>query len=270
MNSTSTSAAISALVVVAVLGILAVVLFNRSSADTAIDASSPTSEAVEGVDTTNLESDTAGVTAVPEPEEVAQQPEPTVVEVVPTPEAPPAPELSAPVIPEESEVIDGRPPFTIDVDKQYTATIETPRGNIVIQLYPKIAPQSVNSFVALARDGFYDGLTWHRVIPGFMAQGGDPTGTGTGGPGYSLPAEFTDEILYDRPGIVAMARSADPNSAGSQFFITTAPATHLNYQYTVFGEVIEGQEIVNSIPVRDPAAASTPGEAMMTITIEES
>ncbi|NJN65777.1 MAG: peptidylprolyl isomerase [Chloroflexaceae bacterium] len=161
------------------------------------------------------------------------------------------------------------PPMTIDPQGQYDATITTPRGDIVIRLRPDIAPVTVNSFVFLAREGFYDGLTWHRVIRGFMAQGGDPTGTGMGGPGYQVPAEFTDQILYDRPGIVAMARANDPDSAGSQFFITTAPAPFLNEQYTVFGEVMEGQDIVDGIPLRDPETAREPGEEIVRITISE-
>jgi peptidylprolyl isomerase len=162
------------------------------------------------------------------------------------------------------------PPMTIDPSRNYTATITTPRGDIVVRLRPDIAPQTVNSFVFLAREGFYNGLTWHRVLPGFMAQGGDPTGTGGGGSGYNVPAEFTDQIQFDRPGLVAMARSADPDSASSQFFITTAPAPHLNQQYTIFGEVIQGQEIVDGIPLRDPDQnPATPGEQMLQITITE-
>jgi peptidylprolyl isomerase len=162
------------------------------------------------------------------------------------------------------------PPMVIDPAQNYTATITTPRGDILIRLRPDIAPQTVNSFVFLAREGFYDGLTWHRVLPNFMAQGGDPEGTGTGGPGYTVPAEFTNEILFDRPGIVAMARQAqDINSAGSQFFITTAPYPSLNGQYTIFGEVIEGQEIVDNIPLREPMTATEPGEEIESITIEE-
>ncbi|WP_322489983.1 peptidylprolyl isomerase [Chloroflexus sp.] len=165
------------------------------------------------------------------------------------------------------------PPMAIDPAKKYTATIYTPRGEIVIELLPDIAPQTVNNFVFLARQNFYNGLTWHRVLPNFMAQGGDPRGDGTGGPGYSIPAEFTDKILFDQPGIVAMARSSDPNSAGSQFFITTAPAPWLNEQYTIFGRVIQGQEIVDGIPLRDPsnpADLTRPGETILGITITES
>lgn len=162
-----------------------------------------------------------------------------------------------------------RPEMTIDPKKSYKATISTPRGDIVIKLRPDLAPQTVNSFVFLARQGFYDGLTWHRVIRGFMAQGGDPTGTGTGGPGYNVPGEFTKAVLYDRPGIVAMARAQSPDSAGSQFFITTAAAPHLNGQYTIFGEVVEGLDIALNIPLRDPERSRTPGEQMQSVTISE-
>jgi peptidylprolyl isomerase len=165
------------------------------------------------------------------------------------------------------------PPQTIDPARAYTATITTPRGDIVVELLPDIAPQTVNNFVFLARENFYNGLTWHRVLPNFMAQGGDPLGDGTGGPGYSVPGEFTDKIGFESPGIVAMARSNDPDSAGSQFFITTGNAEWLNGQYTIFGRVIEGQDIVNGIPLRDPqnpADLASPGETILGITINES
>ena len=163
------------------------------------------------------------------------------------------------------------PAMTIDPKKNYTATIETPRGNIVIKLRADIAPQTVNSFVFLAREGYYDGLTWHRVLADFMAQGGDPTGTGSGGPGYRVPGEFTDKILFDGPGKIAMARTADPNSAGSQFFITTAACAWLNKQYAIFGEVSEGLDVALGIPLRDPQGrTSGPGEKMLKVTITES
>lgn len=162
------------------------------------------------------------------------------------------------------------PPMTIDPSKNYTATIKTPRGDIVVKLRPDLAPETVNSFVFLAKDGFYDGVTFHRVIADFMAQGGDPTGTGMGGPGYTVKGEFTSAVSFDKPGYLAMARPGnDVNGNGSQFFITTAPATFLDGQYTIFGEVISGQDIVNGIPLRDPESATTPGEAMQTITISE-
>ncbi len=170
----------------------------------------------------------------------------------------------------QKQTYNAPPPMTIDPKKNYTATITTPRGDIVVKLRPDLAPQTVNSFVFLSKAGFYDGLTWHRVLSNFMAQGGDPTGTGTGGPGYSIPDEFTDKVLFDKPGILAMAHSSQPNSNGSQFFITTAPAPYLNQKYTVFGEVQQGQEIVNGIPLRDPDQnPTTPGEQIVKITIAE-
>jgi peptidylprolyl isomerase len=189
--------------------------------------------------------------------ETALEPTPEVPQGVPTPA--------------EIKQYASAPPMLIDTSKNYKAVITTPRGDIVIQLRPDLAPQTVNSFVFLARDGFYNGLTWHRVLEDFMAQGGDPEGTGMGGPGYTIPAEFTDLVSFDRPGIVAMARPGnDINGNGSQFFITTAPAQFLDGQYTIFGEVIEGQDIVNGIPLRDPDLnPTTPGEQMLSVTIIE-
>lgn len=137
------------------------------------------------------------------------------------------------------------------------AVIETEKGNIFIQFFPKDAPQTVASFVKLSRDGFYNGLTFHRVEPGFVVQGGDPTGTGMGGPGYTLPAEF-NQHKHVR-GTVAMARTQDPNSAGSQFYICLGPAPFLDGQYTVFGEVTKGMENVDKI---------AKGDRMLKIRIE--
>ena len=191
---------------------------------------------------------------------------PTPAEAVATPapaEGAPAPAASG------ARTYSAAPPMAIDPQKTYMATIATPRGDIEIKLRPDLAPESVNNFVFLAREGFYNGLTWHRVIQGFMAQGGDPAGDGSGGPGYTIRDEFTDKVLFDRPGIVAMARPSAPDSAGSQFFITTAPAPHLNNQYTVIGEVQKGQEIADGIPLRDPGTATTPGEQIVNITIAE-
>ncbi len=162
-----------------------------------------------------------------------------------------------------------RPELTIGADKTYTAIIETEKGTFRIQLRPDLAIQTVNSFIFLAREGYYDGVTFHRVIPGFMAQGGDPTGTGSGGPGYTLPAEFSD-VPYVR-GTVGMARTADPDSGGSQFFITFGEQTNLNGQYTVFGEITEGMDIVDSLTPRDPATGpgAPPGDAIISIEIVE-
>jgi len=161
-----------------------------------------------------------------------------------------------------------RPELSIDPDKKYIAIIETEKGTFRIQLKPDLAIQTVNSFVFLAREGYYDGVTFHRVIPGFMAQGGDPTGTGSGGPGYTLPAEFSD-TPYVR-GTVGMARTADPDSGGSQFFITFGEQPNLNGQYTVFGEITEGMDVVDSLSPRDPdtAPSTLTGDAIISIKIE--
>jgi peptidylprolyl isomerase len=165
------------------------------------------------------------------------------------------------------------PPMTIDVEKTYFATIETERGAIRFQLFPDIAPETVNSFVFLAREGFYDGLTFHRVIPGFVAQGGDPSGTGAGGPGYTLPDEFSDRLFKE--GSVGMAKKQQPNSAGSQFFICLKPqegspdCAPLTGSYTLFGEVMEGMDVAESLTPRDPATATSPGDKIITVTIEE-
>ncbi len=161
------------------------------------------------------------------------------------------------------------PPMTIDKSKQYFATVKMAKGGqFVIQLYPDKAPITVNSFVFLARQGFYNGVTFHRVIDGFMAQGGDPTGTGTGGPGYEFVNE-TSDLKFDKAGVVAMANSG-PNTNGSQFFITFGPQAYLNGGYTIFGQVISGMDIVNSLTRRDPTANPTfPGDAIQTITIDE-
>jgi cyclophilin family peptidyl-prolyl cis-trans isomerase len=152
------------------------------------------------------------------------------------------------------------PKMTIDVDKKYIATIETGKGKIVCELYPKDAPQSVNSFVFLSREHFYDGLTFHRVEPDFVIQGGDPNGDGTGGPGYTLPLETQNATHHHITGALAMARSQDPNSAGSQFYITLSPQPGLDGAYTVFGQTIDGMDVVKQIQV---------GDVIKTITIEE-
>lgn len=160
------------------------------------------------------------------------------------------------------------PPMLIDPAKTYTATLRTVRGDVVIQLLPDKAPITVNSFVFLARHGYFDGVTFHRVLPGFMAQGGDPTGTGTGGPGYQFANENND-LKFDAAGIVAMA-NAGRDTNGSQFFITYAPKPSLDGGYTIFGRVIEGMDVVESLTPRNPDEnPATPGDAIVSVTIEE-
>jgi peptidylprolyl isomerase len=159
------------------------------------------------------------------------------------------------------------PPMTIDPNKKYFATIKMDIGDIRLELYPKEAPHSVNSFVFLARDHFYDGVTFHRVIPGFVAQAGDPTGTGRGGPGYTIPDEVNSHKFLD--GSLGMAKTAAPNSGGSQWFIDYAPQTALDGGYTVFGQLVSGRDILDKIAPRDPATATTPGTVINTIEIEE-
>jgi cyclophilin family peptidyl-prolyl cis-trans isomerase len=156
----------------------------------------------------------------------------------------------------------------IDPQKKYTATIETVRGNIVVELFADKAPRTVNNFVFLAREGFYDNTTFHRVIPGFMAQGGDPTGSGTGGPGYRFADEFHPALRHDRPGILSMA-NAGPNTNGSQFFITYVPTAWLDDKHAVFGHVVAGMEVLQAITPRDPSRAGKPGDLIKSIRIEE-
>ena len=160
------------------------------------------------------------------------------------------------------------PPMVIDPSKRYLATISTDKGDIVVELFADKAPKTVNNFVFLARDGYYDGVTFHRVIHGFMAQGGDPTGSGRGGPGYKFADEFHPMLKHDQPGILSMA-NAGPGTNGSQFFITYGPTPHLDGRHTVFGRVIEGLDVVESIPERDPMRAGEPGVAMNTVVISE-
>ncbi|MBW2163641.1 MAG: peptidylprolyl isomerase [Deltaproteobacteria bacterium] len=134
----------------------------------------------------------------------------------------------------------------IDLTKMYKATIETNKGVIELELYPQHAPKTVNNFVFLTRDGFYDGVTFHRVISDFMIQGGDPTGTGQGGPGYMFEDELEGNSLKHERGVISMA-NAGPNTNGSQFFITHSPQPHLNGRHTVFGKVEKGLEVVDAI-----------------------
>ena len=157
----------------------------------------------------------------------------------------------------EPKTYSAPPPMTIDTSKQYTATIETEKGNLVLELFASDVPVTVNNFVFLARDGFYNGTTFHRVVPDFVAQGGDPTGTGAGNPGYSFADEFTEHTHVT--GALSMANSG-PNTNGCQFFITYAPQPHLDGKHTVFGQLIEGTDVLEKIEQ---------GDTIIRITIEE-
>ena len=160
------------------------------------------------------------------------------------------------------------PAMVIDPAKQYVATIETEKGDIVAELYADKVPNTVNNFVFLAREGFYDDTTFHRVIPDFMAQAGDPTGTGRGGPGYRFADEFDAALRHDAPGVLSMA-NAGPGTNGSQFFITFVETPWLDGRHAVFGKVIEGMDVLLSISIRDPQTATTPGDLIKTIRIAE-
>jgi cyclophilin family peptidyl-prolyl cis-trans isomerase len=161
------------------------------------------------------------------------------------------------------------PPFLIDVEKQYFATVKMAKGGeFVIELYPKKAPITVNSFIFLAQEGYFDGVTFHRVIEGFMAQGGDPTGTGMGGPGYQFVNELND-LAFDQEGVVAMANSgADTN--GSQFFVTFGPVDLVESDYTIFGQLVKGEDVLMAIPERDPSKRDAPAVKILTVEITES
>jgi peptidylprolyl isomerase len=161
------------------------------------------------------------------------------------------------------------PPMTIDLKKQYFATFKMAKGGeFVVQLFPDKAPITVNSFVFLTKDGFFNGVTFHRVLEGFMAQGGDPTGTGMGGPGYEFVNEDSD-LKFDKAGVVAMA-NAGRDTNGSQFFITFGPTEQLNGGYTIFGQVTSGMDVVNAITRRDPSQNPTfGGDVIDSITISE-
>ncbi len=160
------------------------------------------------------------------------------------------------------------PAMTIDPAKAYSATISTDKGDIVIELHADKAPKTVNNFVFLARDGFYDGVLFHRVIANFMAQGGDPTGTGTGGPGYTFQDEFHASLRHSGPGILSMA-NAGPNTNGSQFFLTHVATPWLDGKHSVFGKVTKGMDVLMAIPPRDPQNAKVTAITIRKITITE-
>ena len=179
----------------------------------------------------------------------------------PTPEPTPTPDADGVL-----RTYSAAPAMEIDPSKRYEALIRTERGDIRIELLPEEAPGYVNNFVFLARNNFFDGLTFHRVIPGFVAQGGDPTGGGAGGPGYDIEEE-TNDLPFDA-GVISMAKSS--TVSGSQFFITLAPTPHLEPDFTVFGRVIEGLDVARSLTARDPAApGAPPADRILSVEITE-
>ena len=186
-----------------------------------------------------------------------------------------APTLAEPTEREESLNVTERlnrwsapPEMQIDPTKCYSATFETEVGDFLIELTADKTPTTVNNFVFLAREGYYDNITFHRVIPDFMAQGGDPSGTGRGGPGYTIPDEFDQTLRHDAPGILSMA-NAGPNTGGSQFFITFVPTPWLDDAHAVFGRVTEGMDVVRAIRIRDPQTDPNPGTLLRSVTITE-
>jgi cyclophilin family peptidyl-prolyl cis-trans isomerase len=162
-----------------------------------------------------------------------------------------------------------RPPeMALKPGYEYYANFVTEKGPVKFRLFAQDAPETVNNFVFLARDGYFDGTTFHRVIPDFMAQGGDPTGTGMGGPGYSIPDEFHPQLRHDRPGILSIA-NAGPNTGGAQFFITYVATPWLDDRHAVFGEVVEGMDVVGAIRGRDPQRDREHGDTIGRVEIEE-
>ena len=162
------------------------------------------------------------------------------------------------------------PPLTVQLNKQYNATLHTEKGDVTIQLFADKAPITVNSFIFLARNRWYDDITFHRVIPDLFAQTGDPSGTGKGNPGYYVITEITPSLTFNRPGMVAMVNSG-PDTSGSQFFITYAPTAQYDGQYTIFGQVLSGMDVLESLAPRDaqPGVETPPGDKLLSVTIEE-
>lgn len=161
------------------------------------------------------------------------------------------------------------PLLEIDPKKKYQATMSTEKGDIVIDLFADKVPNTVNNFVFLSRQGYFEGTIFHRVIADFMAQGGDPTGTGMGGPGYQFADEFDRSLKHDKPGVLSMA-NAGPDTNGSQFFITHIPTPWLDFKHSVFGQVVKGMDVVMSIEPRDPQRPQYPGVKILKVDITES
>ncbi|MCW5875888.1 MAG: peptidylprolyl isomerase [Anaerolineales bacterium] len=161
------------------------------------------------------------------------------------------------------------PALEIDPAKEYKAVFKTDKGDMTFHLHADKATNTVNNFVFLARQGYYDGTTFHRVIEDFMAQGGDPTGSGAGGPGYKFADEFHPELRHDKRGVLSMA-NAGPGTNGSQFFITHRPTPHLDGRHSVFGQLVEGEDVLMAIPLRDPNDRGAAAGQLLSVTIQES
>ena len=194
-------------------------------------------------------------------------PTPTPTPFAPTSDASGDRPLAALDPAERNDMFNSAPEMTLEDGVDYTARIVTDKGDIVVDLYEDQTPITVNNFVTLANLGYYDNTMFHRVIEGFMAQAGDPTGTGTGGPGYTFQDEIVPDLVFDSAGILAMA-NAGPSTNGSQFFITYDATDWLNGQHTIFGKVLEGEDVLAEINLRDPATATEPGTMIEQILIE--
>lgn len=214
-------------------------------------------------------------------------PQPQAQPTTPPPAQPTTPPIPTPEPePQGGPPWDSPPDMIIDTSKSYSAVFELEKGEqFEVELYADKVPRVVNNFVFLAQEGFYDGVMFHRVLEGFMAQTGDPTGTGTGGPGYRFESEFHPDLSHDGPGILSMANAGGLDTNGSQFFITfrdTAFLDHLNPDgsekdcaqrgvscHSIFGKVTDGMDVVNNITLRNPSEATTPGDVITTIRIVE-
>ena len=192
-------------------------------------------------------------------------PEPVVEPIIMEGERP----LAAISPAERNNYFNATPPMSIDTSKEYEAIIQTDKGEMRLRLFDDEAPLTVNNFVFLANQGFYDGTIFHRVLENFMAQGGDPTGTGSGGPGYQFEDEVDNGLSFNKRGLLAMA-NAGPGTNGSQFFITfnAEGSAHLTGAHTIFGELIEGDDVLSAITLRDPGSA-TPADTISRIDIVE-
>ncbi len=254
--------------------------FTIGDANWLADRFTPLGFVIEGIDVLNQFELRDPSTAPETPGTLLQRVDIELADASELPEPTPTPEPVSPTSPAEGErplsdldpadrdgFYNTAPALEIDTTQDYVAVLRTDIGDITLDLFEAQVPTTVNNFVLLAENGFYDGTSFHRVIEEFMAQAGDPTATGAGGPGYKFADEFVSELRHDREGILSMA-NAGPDTNGSQFFVTLVPTPWLDDMHTVFGEIIEGMDILQSIPIRDPASATEPGLTIERIDIE--